>query len=82
MNLFTSSMYNFAILCPYKITYLLHSIFILPSKYILRWKYILRNKNQLNLCMSSQGHNYHKLLFSTFQKYYIRGDGEKISVLW
>ena len=49
MNLFTSSMYNFAILCPYKITYLLHSIFILPSKYILRWKYILRNKNQLNL---------------------------------
>ena len=40
MNLFTSSLYNFAILCPYKITYLLHSIFILPSKYILRWKYI------------------------------------------
>ena len=30
----------------------------------------------------SQGHNFHKLLFSTFQKYYIRGDGEKISVLW
>ena len=49
MNLFTSPMYNFAIMCPYKITYLLHSISILPSKYILRWKYILRNKNQLNL---------------------------------
>ena len=42
-------MYNFAIMCPYKNTYLLHSISILPSKYILRWKYILRNKNQLNL---------------------------------
>ena len=52
MNLFTSPMYNFAIMCPYKITYLLHSISILPSKYILRWKYILRNKNQLNLVMS------------------------------
>ena len=57
MNLFTSSMYNFAILCPYKNIYLLHSIFILPSKYrpsknILRWKYILRNKNQLNLMNS------------------------------
>ena len=53
MNLFTSSMYNFAILCPYKITYLLHSIFILPSKYI-EWEgeYILRNKNQLNLAYS------------------------------
>ena len=49
MNLFTLSLYNFAILCPYKITYLIHSIFILPSKYILRWKYILRTKNQLNL---------------------------------
>ena len=49
MNLFTSPMYNFAIMCPYKITYLLHSISILPSKYILRWKYIRRNKNQLNL---------------------------------
>ena len=51
MNLFNLSMYNFAILCPYKITYLLHSISMLPSKYILRWKYILRNKNQLNLLM-------------------------------
>ena len=30
----------------------------------------------------SQGHNFHKLIISTFQKYYIRGDGEKISVLW
>ena len=49
MNLFTSPVYNFAIMCPYKITYLLHSISILPSKYILRWKNILRNKNQLNL---------------------------------
>ena len=30
----------------------------------------------------SQGHNFHKLPFSTFQKHYIRDDGEKISVLW
>ena len=53
MNLFNLSLYNIAILCPYKITYLLHSISILPSKYILRWKYILRNKNQLNLSKPS-----------------------------
>ena len=32
--------------------------------------------------ITSQGHNFQKLLFSTFQKYYIQGDGEKISVLW
>ena len=38
---------------------------------------------QTGLCLtSSQGHNFHKLLFSTFQKYYIRCDGEKIFVLW
>ena len=32
--------------------------------------------------MTSQGHNFHKLLFSTFQKYYILDDGGKVSVLW
>ena len=30
----------------------------------------------------SQGHNFHKLLFSTFKKYYILDDGAKVSVLW
>ena len=31
---------------------------------------------------TSQGHNFHKLLFSIFQKYYILDDGGKVSVLW
>ena len=30
----------------------------------------------------SQGHNFHKLLLSTFQKYYILDDRGKVSVLW
>ena len=29
----------------------------------------------------SQGHNFHKLLFSTFKKYYILDDGGNVSVL-
>ena len=31
--------------------------------------------------MYDQGHNYHKLLFSTVQKYYILDDGGNVSVL-
>ena len=42
----------------------------------------LHPKDRFFFCnLISQGHNFHKLLFSTFQKYYILDDGGKVSVL-
>ena len=38
--------------------------------------------NLLIVLYNSQGHKFYKLLFSTFQKYYILEDGGKVSVLW